>query len=462
MESDGPDAATDRKRLLAGRLLQWRTPVRWRRIVLVAGVVVFLIQGIRVATHPGMGDFDLHWTFGNRLVSGIYLYDPNGGIDQPYPPFWALAHAPLSMFPSHVAQLLLYPLFLGALALLLRVLNRLSEKHLPLTRDRVFWTAALAVFLTSRYLVRDMPECGVNLALVALSWLGVSLWAAKREWLGGLSLGLATSLKCTPALFLAYFLWKRQWKMSIATSVAAVAFSVSPALFMAPADSLRAARFWVGNVWQGVAAADPTVGVLGEEPVQNMSLKTTLARYLMRVPEGHAARIDHPLYADFLDLPPAAAGAVARSLVLALLVGVFWTLRRPIKDRTDEAVLWECAIVSLLILLLSPITWGQHCVGALPALYLLIRRFFARGRLPAWTIAVLAVYAVVVLGLNREFVGQRLAWLLESYHLETWCLVALVGTLLFRSDMAGLSATAKTFSRTERRIRQGESGGADS
>ena len=78
----------------------------------------------------------------------------------------------------------------------------------------------------SLQVVRDLTECGVNTLLVAYCWLGVYLWSRGRDIAGGVSLGLAMALKCTPALFWVYFLWKRQWRMAVATAVAAVAFKV--------------------------------------------------------------------------------------------------------------------------------------------------------------------------------------------------------------------------------------------
>src|SRR5690606_24929913 len=100
----------------------------------------------------------------------------------------------------------------------------------PLDEDRLFFVVVGAVFMSSRFLVRDMPECGVNLALVALSWLAVEFWVKHRDWAGGWCLGLAISLKCTPALFWAWFVWKRQWKMAGTTLAATVVFTLSPVL----------------------------------------------------------------------------------------------------------------------------------------------------------------------------------------------------------------------------------------
>lgn len=400
---------------------------RLKQIVIALGIAVALVQWVRLVVTP-RGDFDLHWEIGRRLAVGEFVYER--GTDRPYPPFWAFAHAPLTVFDVHTAQLLIYPLFPASLVLLVWVLSRLTRKHLPLSGDAVFWTAAVAIFLTSRFLVRDMMECGVNLALVALSWLAVYFWVHHRRWLGGAVLGLATALKCTPGLFIAYFVLKREWKMAATSAAAAAAFTLSPALWLGATEYQRAMDYWVTTVWSGISQPDPSMGVLGQEQLQNIALRPALARFLMHLPDDHKLRIDHPLDVTVLELSPKAAGLVVKLLMAGLLFGFAWQIRAVVRDRNDPTVTWECAGVSLLILLYSPITWGQHCVGVLPALYLITRTVAAGGRLSQWMKGILFTYVFFILVLNRELVGKEFTWLLDSYHTHTWCFLGLVAVAL--------------------------------
>jgi len=416
---------------LAGRQTTTKSRAEfWKHVVIALGITVVCVQWVRLMASP-RGDFDLHWELGRRLMAGEFLYTPvNGGDarghDYPYLPFWALANAPFTLLPMHLALVLFFPLFVFALALLIGVLDRLTRGDTPLKKDALFWATAAAVALSVRFMLRDMMECGVNLALVAMSWLSIYLWTRHREKLAGLVLGLAISLKCTPALFLAYFVWKRQWKMAMATTAAAAAFTISPILVMGPAEYGKSVTFWFSRAWDGVAGTDPSRGVLGEEPTQNISLRPSLARYLMRLPDDHKARLDHPLFFDVLDLSPQTAGLVSRIIMLALMAAVAWRFRQPVKRRNDPTILWECAAVSILILLYSPITWGQHCVGVFPAFYLIARNVAAGRPLSGWMKAVIGTYAVFILGLNRTVIGKSLSWLIDSYHIHTWCFVALL------------------------------------
>ncbi|MDA1015331.1 MAG: glycosyltransferase family 87 protein, partial [Planctomycetota bacterium] len=402
---------------------------RYRRFmmwVVALGVAVLVVQWFRIGVRP-RGDFHLHWEMGRRMAAHTFIYE--FGDDYPYPPFWGLAHAPLSAMPMHAAQVFLFPQFVGALALLVWSLRQISRSHFAVDRRALFWATAAAFVLVSRYLVRDMLECGVNLLLVALSYYAVSLWSRHQDWRAGWTLGLAIALKCTPVLFALYFLWKRQWKVAFTTGIATIAFSVSPILWMGSTAYVHAMRTWTENVSHGVAQTDPSRGITGEEPIQNLALRPALARFLMRLPAGHNLRHDHPLSIDFLDLSPPTAGTVVRGLLFALVVIVAWKLRpRDLPDQSNSdrdprhspAIPWECAAISVSLLLYSPITWGQHCVGILPAMYLVCCSQAAGHGLPVGFKWIVGYLAVTTLLFNREFLGMELTQLVDSYHLPTW------------------------------------------
>ena len=408
--------------------------LRWLPIAI--GAIWLAVGWINIILQP-RGDFPHHWEQGRRLLSGEFIYE--GGLNAVYPPFWALVHAPLAVLDQHVAQIAAYPLVFLALAVLLWVLHQLTKDHLPLDRDRLFWATTIVVVLSSHFLSRDLPEVGVNTALVSLTWLAIYLWSRGHDWPAGISLGLAGALKCTPLLFIAYFALKRQWKMVATSTVAFGIFTASPILVLGSDQYVRAMKFWGEVVVHGVNFHDPSRGPLGEDKVENLALRPALARYLMHLPYGHLGRPESsdtaqrphqpptPLYLHFGNLSPHSAGIVATTIMGSFLVGVGWLFRREIIDRRDHTVLWECALVSLLMLLYSPLTWKQHAVGVLPALYL-ICRFGWTGRLiPSWIITAVVLYAILVLPLNREFIGRDLVKLLDSYHVKTIALLVLVG-----------------------------------
>ncbi len=405
-----------------------RRQARLQRLVIALAAIVFVVQWVRAVSKLDDGDFFLHWKFASRFVRHEFLYAD--GLHIPYPPFWAMAWSPIAAFSLAVAKTLVYPSSLVALAALLYALDRLTRRQLPLGRTRLFWATALSLALVSRFLVRELPECGPNLLLLALSWLAVYLWSQRRDLLAGGCLGLATAMKCTPGLFVAYFAWKRQWKMAISSAAAAGLFTVAPALWQGPRAYEQHMQIWLANLQASAGQRDPSRGILGEEELKNLSLRPAAARFLMRLPEKHISRVDHPAYFEFFDLSPAAADRIVKLLLLALVAAAAWTFRAPVERRDDLTIVWECAAVSTLILLLSPITWSQHCVALLPAFYLMCRAEFARGRLPDWMNTTVVAYATVNLVLNRGLIGRDWTMLLASYHLPAFSFLGVLMILV--------------------------------
>lgn len=231
----------------------------------------------------------------------------------------------------------------------------------------------------------------------------------------------------TPAIFIAYFAWKRQWKLAIMGAMAAVCFALAPVLWQGPTDYERHVRLWLTHLRFGAGQADPTVGVLGPETLQNLSLRPAIARWLMHLPPGHPSRLEQAGYVEFLDLPPVVAGRIAKMMLFAILAGVAWSTRKRIARRDDLAILWESAAIGVLALLLSPITWYQHCVALLPAFYLFSRTVAAGGHAAHWMYAIVAAFTVATIVLSRGLIGRDATTLLASYHVTTW---AIVGVLL--------------------------------
>jgi alpha-1,2-mannosyltransferase len=397
----------------------------FRVLVMAIGAAIVLVQWISTMLKPH-GDFSRHWEFGRRFVHGEFLY--NGGLDIPYPPFFALAYTPLSYLPLRVAKPIFFLCGFGALVVILWILDRLTDRALAIRSQDRLWVIAGTLLCGSRFILRDFDDGGQNLILVALTWMAIYLWSRNRDLVAGTSLGLAVALKCTPALFIAYFAWKRQWKIAGLALLMAGTFTLVPALWQTSSYPSHM-REWTENILRGFSEPDPSIGILGPEQIQNKSLRPVLARYLMQLPGGHPGRFEGGGYVDFLALPPQAAGFIIKAILLLGLVTIGWLFRKR-ASRDDPAILWECAAISLLMVLYSPISWGQHCVAAIPALYLIIRSFVSGRAHPSWALCVLGAIAFILIIPNRAIIGRNLSLLLESYHLVTWSLVALVIVLL--------------------------------
>jgi hypothetical protein len=229
--------------------------------------------------------------------------------------------------------------------------------------------------------------------------------------------------------------------VGMALGVAAIA-TLSPILVMGAPAYQKAMGYWMGKVASGLRDPDPSHGPLGEEKVENLSLRPALARYLMHLPYGHLGRPEtsdsperandppSPYYLQFLDLSPREAGIVVRVILAALVLPIFWLFRKKPAPGQEDSLLFEIAAVTLLALLVSPVTWKAHLVGALPALYLVLRRALSKGVLPLGVGVALGLYAVPALLLNRAFCGRAGIKLVDAYRLKTIGLLALLAAVL--------------------------------
>ncbi|MGB8355707.1 MAG: glycosyltransferase family 87 protein [Chthoniobacteraceae bacterium] len=393
-----------------------------RLCVTGVGIITILVLWI-LTMIKARGDFLLHWEFGHRLVHGIFLY--TNGMHLPYPPSWAMLFAPFSMFPQRVAMPLFLVLGFSSLVLLFKILIDLTRKYLPQANDYVFWLIAATLLITSRFVIRDLADGGENLFINALTWGGLFFFIRRRPVIGGALLGLAIALKCTPLLFTGYFILKRQWVAAVSTLAFAILFFLSPILIQGPQSYIAHITFWKNNVLAGISEKDPSVGILGPEQLHNKALKPMLARFLMRLPDGHPGRFPGAAHIDFLRLTPSTANLVIKLITLLSGLAVVWCFSRSPREFESLAFLWECAIVSLLMLLFSPITWGEHCVGVIPAVYLILMRVNSRKSVAPWMRRSFILVVAIFIALNRSFIGFTLSELLESYHAITFCLIAL-------------------------------------
>jgi alpha-1,2-mannosyltransferase len=377
---------------------------RWTivRIGIVAGTAILAVLAVRAFGRP-YSFFDLKiyhgavvwWAGGGEL----YQYIATGiTLGFTYPPFAALVMLPMVGFSPVVAGWANLVVSLAALVLvLIALLVPVADRH---GWPRWFVVALAVPLAGALEPSRETFGYGqVNLLLfalvvadlVALRWQArrstrtpgrarvtpsppVAGAALRRFWLSGawagVGIGLATSVKLTPGVFILYLMVTKQWR----AAMAALGTAVGVTAFTFMVAGRESATYFTSVLWQTdrVGTADMT---------PNQSLAGLLAR----------------MY-DSTEAPTLLW--LAFSLVL-VVVG----LSRAANAHSDGDELAAFTLVGLTGNVVSPISWTHHLVFVIPTVIVLgdlalRRRSASRGLVDRGASAGVAAAQGLALGLR--------------------------------------------------------------
>jgi alpha-1,2-mannosyltransferase len=370
--SDSPDG-TDR---LVGDMSTWRSPggagwgptLAWRLFQLLT-VAALAWAGWRLLGHtPYRIDIDVYrmggraWLDGRALYADGAMFHTRGGLDLPftYPPLAAVAFSPFAWLPLNVASvaITLTTLVLLIVATVI-VLTRLDVWPQPpegggTTRgwDRVTaepawlrrcWLAIAIVAPSIVYLEPIRANFDFGQINVVLMTLVIADCVPRRTpWPRGMLLGVAIALKLTPAVFLLYFLLRRDTRALLVTAASAVVATLA-GFALAWRDSLE---YWTDTVRNTDRIGTATLNT-------NQNIAGALAR--LGLGEGERFVL----------------WTLACFAVLALTV---WAARRVLRAGAEPATSdWGQPVLALICvamfgLVVSPVSWSHHWVWVLPTL----------------------------------------------------------------------------------------------
>ena len=326
----------------------WGPTLAWRLFQLLT-VAALAWAGWRLLGHtPYRIDVDVYrmggqaWLDGRPLYADGTMFHTRGGLDLPftYPPLAAVAFAPFAWLPLPVASA---AITLTTLVLLIasdgaradpsgRVGRRPpSPASRPGCGDAGWPRAVVAPAVIYLEPIRSNFDFGqINVVLMTL--VIADCVPRKTPWPRGMLLGLAIALKLTPAVFLLYFLLRRDTRALLVTTASAVVATLA-GFALAWRDSLE--------YWTETVRNTDRIGTVTLNTNQN------IAGALARLGLGEGERF--------------VVWTVACFAVLGLTV---WAARRAL--RADEPVL-ALICVAMFGLVVSPVSWSHHWVWALPA-----------------------------------------------------------------------------------------------
>lgn len=327
-------------------------------------------------------DLDVYRLGGQAWLDGASLYvgftgpplDPR--LPFTYPPIAAVLFSGLSAVPQDLQN----PLMVASGFVLLTVVCVAVAGKV---RPGLKWTAGPVAAIGALTLDPVWMTFGygqINLLLLALVVVDCLL-VTDRRWRGVL-VGVAAAIKLTPAVFVLYFLVKRDWRAAI-TSMATFAGLVVAGFLAAPGDSVQ---YWFHSL-------------LNPDRIGDMSLSTNQSVKGLVRDLGLAQGTETLVWAALAAVVVAVAVVVAR------------------RTRDDLVALFVIAAAGLLA---SPVSWLHHWVWCVPVLVYLGLRGNAWPAFAAVflvfvtrlhdfdTYIWLAIGALVVLAVRNHLVPRRL------------------------------------------------------
>ncbi|WP_042939259.1 glycosyltransferase 87 family protein [Rhodococcus sp. AW25M09] len=324
------------------------TPRRWpswvvasSRILVVAAAAVGVLfhlngfPGLRALGEHYRLDLDVYRLGGQVFAEGGDLYGQlppiATGTTLPftYPPIAAALFSPLSSVSLYDASITVTAL--SMILLLVTVVATLTS--LGVRPRTVVWWSAGAVFAVS-VLVLEPVTSTLNygqINIVLMTFVALDCLPKKTPWPRGVLIGLVAAVKLTPAVFVLFFLLRKDFR-------AAVMSVLSFAVFTAIGFALT----WSDSVkyWTETIVDSDRIGGPAYPP--NQSITGVLARLGM-------------------DELPRSILWLALSVVVLIIAAV--AMRKAFA--ADEIAL-ALTLNAMLGLLVSPVSWSHHWVWAVP------------------------------------------------------------------------------------------------
>jgi hypothetical protein len=340
-----------------------------------------------------------------------------------YPPIMAWLLTPFTYLSTAQARLGWFAVNAVGVFLLLRWAWRLSGggalegARTAGWRQHLICLVGLACGL--RFVIDSLAHHQTDVLVGALVLGGCLALLGKRVFVAATCLGLAAGIKCTPLLWAAYLLWKREWLAAGWLVVVAVGVNLLPNLASSPPQGGWWLGVWLQRYLLPLSEAGRYPGVWGSSILMNQSLAGASFRWCVTNWHWTSSEIEivtrsGPMDAGLLRL---VLYGVQGGLVLA--VAALINRHEPGLARSSDTTrtALEFSAVLLLMVLLSPMSSKPHFWTMLLPGFCLARRAVERRHSWLWPFLIGSL-ALNILS-TQGLVGSRLASVSLWYGLVT-------------------------------------------
>ncbi|MGH8889918.1 MAG: glycosyltransferase family 87 protein [Acidothermaceae bacterium] len=356
-----------------------RAPVASALALVVLAAALWPMLSARLFEHPAfrMSDLEVYRSAGESLIYGRPLYDYLTPVPQllpfTYPPFSAIVALPLALMGSLLTN---WVWTLGSLAVLgwiTLVSFRPFVRRFP-SKYRPFLVVGALTAMAWTLPARDCFHFGqVGIFLVALCLLDCVL--PKTRWPRGILIGFAAAIKLVPGVFIPYLWLTGRRRAAVVATAWFVGFSAATAIAMPSASK----KYWTGTLFES--------GRLGNNAgTSNQALRGMFLRWL----PGHLGSV---------------------LWVVSVVVVTIFAYRWARSASNSGFEVRGVAIVGLLSVLISPVSWIHHLAGWVP---LLIGVLLGDGR--DWRRVGCAVLATAFFILQIPWYGSTIVAKTADWH----------------------------------------------
>lgn len=334
-------------------------PRHWRigeyvLFAVFAVYVLYFLTGFRfealVSGDTRQVDFRMWYLLPPQIKAQDYpsVITGNWLIPFPYLPSAVALMLPLSLLTQTAAFVVWMVLQVLSFAVVIWTSLRLVGMDRSFLRLPI---AAAAVFIVSAAVEWDLRTHNNNLIYLALVMLGLS---ARKTWIAAILFAVTANLKLYSGVLIPGLLWRREYRLALATALAAILLAIAlPLLVFGPDQTLKLFGSWINEVLYTTSPAGRAAAPL--------SLQKT-ASALLGVDPGSSVAIT--------------AARCGQFLWLALVAGYFLVTARRNSGDSNNPVARLCDVVVLLMLPLPISSWlvPYHGIVMLPAFILIVSR----------------------------------------------------------------------------------------
>jgi hypothetical protein len=346
---------------------------------------------LRCLRGQNMIDYRAWYEAGRNVLAGheIYFLRTSSEYDFIYPPACAL----LLAVPSVLGQCGFILVLVAINTITWFISARLSAQLANRDQGQSnAWLYLIPSFLVMVSIWSNYHLGQPSLVLLALMLGAFACLRAKREWYAGTLIALAAAIKAFPVVAVVYLVYRKYWKAA-ASLVLTLIFLllVLPAPFRGGFD-----RAW-GDLekWSSGMLKYNAQGV-GQRPGRsqtwkNQSVVGVTNRLLRHIDIDDTRPPDQPVYANIADMKFSTVNAIIIGVALALGIA-FLVAMPPRYLRTPETDAIEFALLLLMMLMLTPLSYSYLFSWLMFPFAVVTQRSFSRKAIPWWALVAFAVF----------------------------------------------------------------------